>query len=206
MAALQGANDMEKLSALTRKTHKEQIVWFMNGFWDEHASKDSEIFWKWAHKLQSLDPKGIEGNEVDEFLIHRFLESFGETMTVTEMRESLRKTGGISGGTQKLFPITHFLVFRFHVDWKELVNAPQGDNKKEIEEAQRLLDEVQVALRDSEAKAAEAKASHTEAELQEKKPKPQKLMPKPQKLMPKLGKLMPELLKLMLKPVKLMLK
>jgi len=88
---LQGSNDMEKLVSLTKKTHKEQIIWFMNGFWDDHASKDPELLWKWDHKLRSLDPKGVEGNELDEFLIHRFLEFFNEPMTVTEMRDSLKK-------------------------------------------------------------------------------------------------------------------
>jgi hypothetical protein len=30
--SLPGKNDFEKLAALVKKTHKEQVVWFLNGF------------------------------------------------------------------------------------------------------------------------------------------------------------------------------
>jgi len=75
-------------------------------------------------------------------------------MTVTEMRDNLRSTGAISGNV-RMVPLTHILIFRFKVDWHKLVNASQGDNRKEIEEAQRLLDEVQKAFDAANARAQE---------------------------------------------------
>jgi chromosome segregation ATPase len=62
---------------------------------------------------------------------------------------------------------SHILIFRFKVDWHYLVNSPQGDNKAEIAEAQRKLDEVSVALRASEARATEAKEAVRQAEARE---------------------------------------
>ena len=41
----------------------------------------------------------------------------------------------------KKVPLFHILIFKYGVDWKELVNAPQG-NKEDIDKAQKLLDEV----------------------------------------------------------------
>lgn len=64
------------------------------------------------------------------------------------------------------------LLFKYQVDWKGLVNSSQGDNKEEIEKAQRLLNEVQTALADSEAKAhaaAEALRRAKEASYEAKK-------------------------------------
>jgi len=87
-------------------------------------------------------------------------------MTVTEMRENLRSTGAIVGNV-RMVPLIHILIFRYRIDWKVLVNASQGDNKEEIEEAQRKLDEVQALFRASEARAAEAKAALKEAEARE---------------------------------------
>ena len=80
-----------------------------------------------------------EGCALDELQAHRFLEKFHETLTVQAMREKLRSTGAI-GTSFKLVPLVHILIFKYNVDWHELVNAPQG-NKEEILKAQALLDE-----------------------------------------------------------------
>jgi len=162
MAKLQGANDSEKLKNLCSKTYKDQAIWFLNAFWDEIGDQ-AELFWKWVHKLAQLDlQKGANGNEVDELNQHRFLEFFHETMTVAEMRDNLRSTGAITG-TVRMIPLSHYLIYRFKIDWHTLVNAAQGDNRKEIENAQRLLDEVQVAFKEAEAKAESSKAAFREA-------------------------------------------
>jgi len=158
---MSGKGDSETLKALCSKNYKAQSIWFLNAYWHK-LEKEAENFWKYASKMASLDlQKGADGNEVDEMCMHRFLEAFHETQTVAEMRESLRSTGAISGNI-KLFPITFHYIYKFKVDWHELVNASQGDNKKEIDEAQRKLDSVQKALKDSEERAKEAKtALHT---------------------------------------------
>lgn len=165
--SLPGSSDFEKLSALTKKNHKDQAIWFLNAFWDKFGEKEAETFWKWIQKINTLDlQKGAEGNELDELNAHRFLEHFKETMTVTEMRENLRSTGAITG-VVRMVPITHILIFRFKVDWHYLVNAPQGDNRAEIEEAQRKLEQVQEAFRASEARAQEAKEALRQSEARE---------------------------------------
>eukprot|EP01100_Stratorugosa_tubuloviscum_P015538 TRINITY_DN8_c1_g1_i3.p1 TRINITY_DN8_c1_g1~~TRINITY_DN8_c1_g1_i3.p1 ORF type:complete len:406 (+),score=302.00 TRINITY_DN8_c1_g1_i3:77-1294(+) len=167
MARLAGANDFEKLKSLCLKTHKEQLVWFLNGFWNEYGQRDAENFWKYALKLKELDlQKGLDGNELDELNMHRFLEFFKETMTVSEMRDNLRSTGAIQGNV-RMIPISHILIFKYRVDWHRLANAPQGDNRAEIEEAQRKLDQVQAAFKQAEAASAEAKRALREAEARE---------------------------------------
>jgi hypothetical protein len=55
----------------------------------------------------------------------------------------LRSLGAIETGVAKKVPLIHILIFKYGVDWKELVNAPQG-NKEDIEKAQKLLDEVRL--------------------------------------------------------------
>ncbi|ELR16115.1 TolA protein, partial [Acanthamoeba castellanii str. Neff] len=58
------------------------------------------------------------------------------------------------------------LIFKYGVDWKELVNAPQG-NKDDIEKAQKLLDEVTAAFQASEARDQEAAEAVRTATRQE---------------------------------------
>jgi len=87
-------------------------------------------------------------------------------MTVTEMRENLRSTGAITGQL-RMVPLIHILIFRFKVDWHVLVNAPQGDNRAEIEAAQKKLDDVQAALKASEQRAAESKEAVKQAQVRE---------------------------------------
>ena len=82
------------------------------------------------------------------------------------MRDSLRETGAIKkDGRLKVVPLVHWLVFRYKVDFHRLVNASQGDNSKEIAEAQRLLDEVQSAFEEAAATAKAAADSEREAKV-----------------------------------------
>jgi len=164
--ALKGS-DFEKLKELASRPYKEQTIWFLNAFWEKLGDTEAERLWLFTQKVQSLDlQKGAAGTELDELNAHRFLEFFKETMTVTEMRENLRSTGAIVGNVRYV-PIIHVLIFRYKIDWKVLVNAPQGDNKEEVEEAQRRLNDVQTAFKASEARAQEAKAALKASEARE---------------------------------------
>lgn len=78
------ADTKAKFTLLTRKPYIEQAHWFMNGFWQE-VEFDAESIWKVVHKFIELDPKKKEGNELDEFWSHKFLESQGETLTVIQV-------------------------------------------------------------------------------------------------------------------------
>jgi len=151
--ALPGKNDNEKLQALINKPYKEQSTWFLNAFWHQ-LSDESERLWGYVKKLNELDlEKHEEGCGLDEVRAHKFLESFGETLTVMAMREKLRQTGAISQSDRpKLVPLTHYLLFRFGVDWHTLVNS-YGDNAAEINEAQRLLNLVMEAFTEADKQA-----------------------------------------------------
>ncbi len=80
---------------------------------------------------------------------------------------TLRSTGAISAqGQVKRVPLTYYLIVRYNIDWKVLVNAPQG-SKEEIAKAQAFLDQVQAAFQESEARNAEASAALDEAKALE---------------------------------------
>ena len=154
---LAGANDHEKLQSLAQLTYKQQAVWFLNGFWDK-AEKDAETLWKYVQTCSDLDMElHADGCGLDEVNAHRFLEVYNETLTVRELREKLRSTGALEPNERpKLVPLTHFLLFKYNVDWHKLVHASQGDNSAEIAEAQRLLNKVQAAFADADSKFREA--------------------------------------------------
>jgi murein DD-endopeptidase MepM/ murein hydrolase activator NlpD len=167
MATLSGNTPAEKLADLSTRSYKEQAIWFLNAFWEEFGQANAEKLWAYTQQMSQLDlDKRAEGNAVDELNAHRFLEKFNETLTVTEMRENLRSTGAISASSVKLVPLIHILVFKFKVDWKYLVNAPQG-SKEEINKAQALLDEVTAAFQAAEARSSEAAVALKESQAKE---------------------------------------
>jgi myosin heavy subunit len=133
----------QKLYELTRMKYEDQAKWFLNGFWKEGAEQESENIWKCTHKFIELDDRKKEGNELDEFRAHKFLESLGETLTVIQLREKLKKIDLDVNGKMGLL---EYLTFKYNKTIKEVVEAPQGDNQEEIEEAQQKLQAVQDAL------------------------------------------------------------
>ncbi|ELR17038.1 protein tolA, putative [Acanthamoeba castellanii str. Neff] len=160
--------EKQKLAQLAARPYKDQAVWFLNAFWDQLQAKgEAEKLWSFVHKAAELDlERKADGTELDEFQAHRFLEHFKETMTVQAMRDKLRSLGAIETGVAKKVPLIHMLIFKYGVDWKELVNAPQG-NKDDIEKAQKLLDEVTAAFQASEARDQEAAEAVRTATRQE---------------------------------------
>jgi len=182
--ALNGKTDTEKLQDLSSRTYKEQAIWWLNAYWDKYEG-EAEKLWAFVHKFAQLDlDKKAEGCGLDELNAHRFLESINETLTVTELRQNLRDTGALGASDRpKLVPVIHYLLFRYrsNTDWHYLIHASQGDNKAEIEEAMRLLEEVNkafeiannkaqaaaAALRESERKEAEAKQSEADSHARE---------------------------------------
>jgi len=161
---LPGSNDHEKFVNLCNKTYKEQAVWSLNAFWNDFGEKEGECLWNYVHKCADLDlEKHEEGNALDEMMAHKFLEEFKETLTVRELRAKLRSTGAI-GETErpKFVPLTHYLIFKYNIDWHILVNASQGDNQEELAKAQKMLDEVNVALEKAEEAAKNARIAQNE--------------------------------------------
>src|SRR3990167_191286 len=163
-AVLPGKNDHEKLQALAGLTYKQQAIWFLNGFW-ELAEKDAERLWSYTLTCAELDLElNDQGNGLDEVNAHRFLEKYNETLTVRELRDKLRRTGALEEHERpKAVPLTHFLLFKYNIDWHKLVNASQGDNSAEIAEAKRLLATVKAAFTEAEASHKEANARAVDA-------------------------------------------
>jgi len=159
------------MKELCSKNHKEQAMWFLNAFWHKAAmDKEAEKIWKYVAKFSDLDLQNREnGRALDELNAHRFLESFKETLTVLEMRETLRKTGAIPpNGKPKDFPLTHFLLAHFpKTDWHSLVNATQGDNAAEIAACQKLMKEIQDSIPELQKAEHEAKLASAEQKKQQ---------------------------------------
>jgi len=131
---------------LTRMPYADQAKWFMNGFWKEGIEKDAETIWKSTQKFIDLDTtKKKEGNELDEFMAHKFLEYLGETLTVIQLREKLKKIDLDANGKMALL---EYLAFKYNKSIAQVVFSPQGDNQDEVKEAQRKLEEVNKSLQE----------------------------------------------------------
>ncbi len=115
-----------------------------------------------------IDHAKEAGVELDELEAHRFLEKADEAHTVLEMRARLRNTGAIGQNERpKTVPLTHYLLFKYDSKsaklFHELVTRAQGDNQKQIEEAQAKLDAVSAAFAEASRAADAAAASLKEA-------------------------------------------
>jgi len=148
-----------KFSELTHRKYIDQAKWYLNGFWLDGAQKEAEQIWSYTQKFIELDTKKKEGTELDEFWSHKFLEHFGEPMTVITLREKLRKIDMDMNGKMALL---EFLAFRYGKTPKQVIDAPQGGNEKEIIKATQLLEAVQTSL--EQQKKAEEQVKQAEAE------------------------------------------
>eukprot|EP01088_Endostelium_zonatum_P016844 TRINITY_DN4715_c0_g1_i1.p1 TRINITY_DN4715_c0_g1~~TRINITY_DN4715_c0_g1_i1.p1 ORF type:complete len:227 (-),score=59.88 TRINITY_DN4715_c0_g1_i1:52-732(-) len=136
MALSQTAQDF--VSVINRR-YKDQATFFLNAFWPEY-SKNAEEVWKNVQKMVELDTaKGGEGNDLDEFSSHRFLEAFGDTLSVNKMREVLRE---LHIDRKKRMSLIEYLVVKYKQDVKTLLARPQGTNEDLIK-AQQALENVQ---------------------------------------------------------------
>jgi len=174
---------MDAFNEVTQKTYKDQAIFYLNAYWpDEFEKSDSarEAIYKfWQHfvdvdKLQweevnkKIWKQGWkEGNSLDELFSHKYLEKLGKTLTVVAFRNEFRK---IDVNFDKRMAMIEFLLFEYKHSVPDLMSKPQGDNSKELEEAQAQLAAVQQALAElqeknerqkvlvAEQKAAEAAA------------------------------------------------
>ena len=51
---LPGATDLDKLHALCELPYKEQVVWFLNAYWEQFASNEAEKVWAYVEKCTYL--------------------------------------------------------------------------------------------------------------------------------------------------------
>jgi hypothetical protein len=172
---------------LTSKTHTEQAIWWLNGFWKKGASEYVEEIWKITHQFLALDlgkpvlyggkmPDFKENCDLDELNSHRVLEALGETMTVVALRKRLQ---ALDIDNNKRMAISEYLLDKYKKTPLELVRSPQGDVDpvllaaavKACDEAGAALDQssadaeaAAIALRESQKAAADAARAKAEAD------------------------------------------
>lgn len=115
----------------------------MNAFWEDGLKDDAEKIWDFVHYANEITKPKTGCNDMDEFQSHRFLEHFGETLTVIALRDKLR---AIDIDMNKRMALVEYMVFWRTLAVRELCTRPQGSNKKEIDEAKAKLDEVQTSF------------------------------------------------------------
>jgi hypothetical protein len=136
--------------------YKKQGIFFLNAYWSEYGtngskSNETEAVWDNVHLAIELDQKmGEEGHALDEFQSHRFLEKFGQTLTVVAMRQELKK---IDIDTDNKMSMLEYFVYHYGLDVATLMTRPQGVNE-DLEKAEAALEEVLAEIDKLEKKKA----------------------------------------------------
>jgi len=151
------AKDQEaKWQQIESRNYAGQCKYMLNGFWGT-LEKDAELVWTWCQSFNELDQdKHADGNELDEFWSHKFLEGLGETMTVIEMREKFRK---IDADFNKRMSMVEYIMYRYGFSIPSVLTCPQGDNTAGIKKAEAMVNEAQKALDEMNAKLEQSKAA-----------------------------------------------
>jgi len=173
MAESSWKDDWKTLVAMT---HTEQAIWFLNGFWND-VEKDKELIWEYAHTFIEIEcgkPKLYgskkweekEGNDLNQFQSHQFLEKIGETLTVKKLQEELKK---IDIDNNKRMCITEYLIYKYKKKGEETVNSPQGGGDPEVfKAAQKTFNKAKAALLEANANKIEADEAVQALEKEEK--------------------------------------
>jgi len=176
---------MKEFNIVTQSVYKNQAVFFLNAFWPEHQKKEKkfedlpELVWKFHQKMLEVDKTQweevhkklwktgwTEGNSLDEFFSHKYLEILGKTLTGIAFRDEFRK---IDVNFDKRMALVEFLIWEFGRNVVEMMKRPQGDNQEEIMAAQAALESVQKALVDLQIKLeAQKQALEAQREAEEK--------------------------------------
>lgn len=155
-----------KFKVIQGKCYKDQAIWVLNAFWKTRPAfgdnlEEAEKVWQYYMLLKDLDKAGEEGSCLDEFQAHRVLEKLEEALTVRDMRETLTKA---DLDFDKRISLCEFMIYKYKVEWKDLVEAPQGDQDDiKIREAAEMVEKAQAAMAECEAAAEKAKAEKAAA-------------------------------------------
>lgn len=157
---------------LTARTHSEQGIWWLNGFWKEGAEEYKEDIWTIVHQFiecqldrpvryGSKPDVFTEGTSLDEFKSHRILEIMGETLTVVALRKRLKH---LDIDNDNMMAISEYLLDKYKKNPEELTSAPQGDvDPAELAAAQDACDKAVEALSFASDELAKAKRTKEEA-------------------------------------------
>jgi hypothetical protein len=125
MAAQHDLNVEELLvfSDICNRTFDKQAVWFLNACWND-VKNDAELIYKQVPQMIALETtNGRQGNALDELPAHKFLEMQGESMTVMELRQRLRRIDIDANGRMALL---EYLIDKYHSDVRGLMSTDQG--------------------------------------------------------------------------------
>ena len=125
------------------------------------------IFYRFVEIFKDLDKQAAEnasGFALDEFWSHKFLETLGETLTVIQLREKMR---AIDLDFDKKMSVIEYLIFRYKLTVRAVVEAPQGGNPEELHQAELKVEAAQKAVAEMLEKLEQAKRSEAEAEKAE---------------------------------------
>lgn len=164
---------MQQFADLCQKTHTEQAVWWLNGFWHDGGEEAAEDIWNFCNRFIEIetDKKILYGKknfkldekcDLDEHQSHRFLEQIGETLTVRELRQKLKK---LDIDSNNRLSISEYLLSKYTKSPQDLVDSPQGGVDPEVlAEAQSKCDAAQESLNVATEAAADAKTAKLSAE------------------------------------------
>ena len=159
-------SDFSKLKELSEKNYYEQAQWFLNAYWNAEPmnfgnNPDArEKVWDFARLIAKLDlQNGKDGNELDEFQAHVFLEKTGRVMTIKKMREILKD---VDVDFNKKVSLTEFFIFQYSLDYHVLVNAVIGGD----DETTAKIEAAKQALSDAQTQAEQSAVAATAIELQ----------------------------------------
>jgi hypothetical protein len=141
--------------------YKHQAQAWLNAFWKEHGS-DAELLFKWYSLFIELDTENKDnGNALDEFQAHRFVEKLGNVMTVVEFRETFKK---MDLSFDKKISLIEYCCYHFKSTPQAFVAKnppvdPPTNTNEALMQAQRALNEVQNELNKIDAKKSELTAA-----------------------------------------------
>lgn len=162
-----------EFAEITAKTHTEQGIWWLNGFWLDGAEAYKEDIWTMVHQfieVQTGDKKRYgkrmqdikEDPDLDEFKSHRILEVMGEVLTVIALRKRLKE---MDIDNNKRMSITEYMLSKYEKKPEEVVNCPQGEVEPEkLAAAQAACNAASDALAKSADEAEQAAKAQTAAE------------------------------------------
>jgi len=154
----------EMFNKITRMTFADQAKWFLNAFWKKGTAQEhKETIWQLSKKMEQATKKGAAGCDLDELEAHKFIEALGETLTVIELRERLRK---IDVNNDNRMAMVEYLLFKYPREHGvvELCEAPQSDNSAELHAATVMVEQAQAALQTALANAESSKERKIKAD------------------------------------------
>jgi len=122
MSRVAESKDMERFNDLSRQKYSDQAIFFLNAFWIECGDQAEKIYGYYQGFL-TLDSRKEDGCDLDEFYSHKFLETYGETLTALELRNAMRK---IDINHDNRMSFLEYLLYRYSQSVEELLIRPQG--------------------------------------------------------------------------------